>query len=146
MRFDNSYAFSAVYNLAATKSDQPMEITGSSTAPTNLSFVTLFLAGKFSFLSLLIFPSQSWGLHAFFCRTCFEVEGVWQISLRGRLMTVICRGYFIIRALRIIRLRMRTMVSRAEGQWANTSNSSREPARSHTNWCLVPELRTRQEA
>ena len=65
MRFDNSYAFSAVYNRAVTRSDQYLEITGSGTAYTDLSFVTLCLAAKLSFLSLLICSLQSCGLHAF---------------------------------------------------------------------------------
>ena len=146
MRFDNSCAFGAVYNRAATRSDQSLEITGSGTDHTDLSFITLCFAVKFSSLSLPICATQSCGLRAFFCRTCFEVEGVWHVCLRGGEMTVMWSVYLVIRTLRIIRLRMGAMVSGAEGQCANTSNRSRESETSDTNWCLVPRLRTRQEA
>jgi hypothetical protein len=76
MRFDNSYAFSAVYNLAATRTDQSLENTGSGTDHTDLSFITFCLAANFSFLSLPICPTQSCGLHALFCMMCIEVEGL----------------------------------------------------------------------
>jgi hypothetical protein len=146
MRFDNSYAFSELFNRAATMSDQYLEITGSDTDHTVLSFITLCLAEKFSFLSPPICPSQSCGPHAPFRRTCFEVGGIWHISLRGGWMRIVWSGYLVIRKLLIIRLRIGAMVSGAEGQCENTSNSNREPERSYTNWCLVPRLRTRQEA
>jgi len=64
-------------NRETTRSDHSLEITGSGTDHTVLSFIILCLAGKFSFLSLPICSSQSCGTHAFFFRrTCFEVEGV----------------------------------------------------------------------
>jgi hypothetical protein len=112
-----------------------------------------FLCNSLSCSEIVVFISSNLPLSVLwtsciflFGRTCFEVEGVWQTSLRGGWMTLICRGYVFIRTLRIIRLRMGTMVSRAEGQCANMSNSSREPARSDINWYLVPGFRTRQEA
>jgi hypothetical protein len=66
MRFDNSNVFNAVYNSAATRSDQYLEITESGTDHTLLSFVTPCFAAKFLFLSLPLGLSRSCGLHECF--------------------------------------------------------------------------------
>ena len=64
MRIDNSYAFSAVYNRAATY--KRWNLTESGTDHTDLSIVTPCFAAKFPLLSFPIGPSQSCGLHDFF--------------------------------------------------------------------------------